>query len=69
MADQSYDNPLLVYAYMYCSDCLCVYRSICVCMLQWLSLNALGLANDSRIFRISIWSIPLGKQVLGTTDK
>jgi len=66
MADQSLDKPPLEHAYIYCSDYVCVYRSIWVCMLQWVSLSVLGLANDSRKVRIAILS--LEKHVLGTTD-
>jgi len=64
LADQSPDKPPLEHAYIYCSDCVCVYRSIC--MLQWVSLSVLGFANDSRKVRIAI--LALGKHVLGTTD-
>jgi len=62
MAEQSPDKPLLIYAYMNCSNCVCVCCIVCIC--EWV----LELANYNKTVRTAIWSIPLGKHVLGTTD-
>jgi len=53
MAKQSYDKLQSKYAYIYCSNCVCVYCivcvscSICVCISQYLSSSVLELADHS----------------------